>query len=230
MAPTTALVDALGTHGAAFMVISQVVANVMTLTVNVLAGARICFALSRDGIFPYSKYFRFVDPATQLPLRAVQLTTALAILLVSTVLASPVAFNALASYGIVAVATSYIFPIFGRISISRQQFDNERGPLYLGNWAIFLGWLACLYIIFIFIVLMLPTSYPITVSTFNFSPILVGISTIFLLFAWGIWGSKRFQGPGKPLKKRGNVQNDNEELLDDEEEDSNGNKKTFGIK
>lgn len=154
--------------------------------------SRITYAISRDKILPYSAYWHKMG-ANQLPVRAQFLCLGLCILLLLPVIGSPIAFYALASTATIAVDTSYIIPILGKLTVGAKDF--KPGEWNLGRFSVPLGIFVCVWISVLFVVLCLPQYYPVTAATFNFAPVMIGFITLLAFISWFAWGRKWFTGP-----------------------------------
>lgn len=85
--------------------------------------------------------------------------------------------------------------------MARKRF--EPAAWNLGRWSPFLGLIACLYILFLISVLVLPQLYPVTVETLNYAPITIGIVTVLSAGGWLFpkWGAMYwFEGPKKTIQ------------------------------
>lgn len=76
------------------------------------------------------------------------------------VIGSTVAFSAITATATIATNFSYLIPIVARYTVGRKNFVPARWNL--GKLSPFLGLVSTLYIMFLFVVLLLPQLYPVT--------------------------------------------------------------------
>ncbi|RFU33818.1 hypothetical protein B7463_g2493, partial [Scytalidium lignicola] len=163
-------------------------------------GKRVVFAISRDGVLPFSKYFRKLN-RNGIPTNAALLVGFLSIAISTAVIGSTVAFTAITATGTIAANFSYIIPIISRYTIGRKRFTPAAWNL--GHASQMMGLVAVLYILFLFTVLLLPQEYPVTAQTLNYAPICIGIVTVVSLVGWilpfGLGAWSWFHGPKKTI-------------------------------
>lgn len=135
------LVDCMGEDGAlvciAIIIICVWHCGLFSLTSN----SRMMFAFSRDGALP--KFFDYVDPKFQSPVRTVWLAAFLAFCLALPSLGSSVAFSAATSIATIGLYISYALPILIAL-IWPSNF--EKGPFNLGNFSRIVGGIACSWV------------------------------------------------------------------------------------
>lgn len=113
----------LGREGAAtFMVLLFLVSWACTVACA-MSISRVTYAVSRDRILPFSQYWHHMSDK-KMPVRAQWLCFVLCVLLLLPVIGSTIAFYALASTATIAVDTSYIIPIMGRLTVGRAAFKQ----------------------------------------------------------------------------------------------------------
>lgn len=182
------------THRALWIMVIMFVASNFCGTFCVTSNSRMLYAFARD--VPAMSWFKRVNQVTGTPINSIIIMVVCAGLLGLTMLGSTVAFNAIASIGIIGLIFSYLIPILLRLTIARKWF--KKGPFHLGPMSIIIGWVAIVWGLFICVVLMLPTSYPIDVQNLNYSPIALGGTILLSLIFWwmpGIGAIKWFKGP-----------------------------------
>jgi len=96
------------------------------------------------------------------------------------------------SIAVIGLYIAYGIPILLRL---RAGDSFQRGPWHLGRWSRPVGTIAVIWIGIIAILFVLPTTVPITLSSFNYSIVAVGV----VLVGTGVWwqasASKWFKGP-----------------------------------
>ncbi len=156
------------------------------------------YALSRVGGTPFSKVLRKVHPKLKVPVNAVWICAAFAILLGFPILRISVVFTAISSICTIGWVGSYAVPIFFRMIITKDKFHP--GPFYLGNvgsrWVCAIAFLWICYTCSMF---LLPTEYPITFSTFNYAPIALAIVLGAIMSWWAIDARHWFHGPVREI-------------------------------
>ncbi|KAI9034204.1 amino acid or gaba permease [Hyaloraphidium curvatum] len=163
-----------------------------------MSASRVTYAISRDGILPFSHYWHHMS-AAKMPVRAMWLCTGLSVLILLPVLGSTVAFTALSSTGTIAVDTSYLIPIAGRLTAARHTF--KPGEWNLGRLSIPMGTFVCIWITILFVCLCLPQLWPVTPQNFNFAPVMIGGITLISSLGWIFSGRKWFKGPQRLISE-----------------------------
>jgi amino acid transporter len=108
-------------------------------------------------------------------------------------LGSVVAFQAMVSIATIGLYVSYELPILFRITIGHKNFDP--GPFHLGKYSRFIGLVAVLWVCTVTVLFCLPTAYPITSQTLNYTPVLVGGVFLLALGSWVAYARFWFVGP-----------------------------------
>lgn len=184
---TTRLGGTVGT----LMFLIAIVAQFFCGTASITSNSRMIFAFARDDGMPKSKiWYKLND--RHVPLNALYLSITLAFILALPALFSTVVYSAVTSIAVIGLYIAYVIPVFLR-NIHKDRFKS--GPWTLGSWSPLIGWVAILWTVFGGILFMLPVSYPITVSNFNFTGVVFAIVWL-LLIPW-YWFSVRhwFKGP-----------------------------------
>ena len=154
------LVQLVGEKGAVAVLVFTWLDGILCMAVCILSAQRITFAIARDGILPFSKILSKVTRAHHLPVNACILIVVLSIAINAAVIGSYVAFSALTAAATVGTNLSYLIPIVARQTVGRDTFQPAKWNL--GRWSIPVSTVASLYIMFLFVVLMLPQYYPVT--------------------------------------------------------------------
>lgn len=155
------------------------------------------YALSRDKGIPYSHIWKKIHPKHKVPTNAVWLSAGVSILLGFPILKSNVAFTAIMSISTVGWVGGYAVPIFARIVMNENDF--KPGPFYLGRARRPINLIAFLWICYTCSVFLLPTLYPITWDTFNYSPVALGIGLSVIMLWWVLDARHWFTGPVKNI-------------------------------
>ncbi|CAI5944133.1 unnamed protein product [Closterium sp. NIES-64] len=134
-----------------------------------LASSRAIYAASRDGAMPWSRVWRTLSRRNRIPVRAIWLSTFIAITFGVPSFFSPTFFGTVAAVTSAAWLGTYGIVVFFRLIIPPHRF--KPGPFSLGRCARPLCVVALGYIVYTIGVFMAPIFYPITWETFNYAPI-----------------------------------------------------------
>jgi len=166
------LVQLIGPNGAVAILSLLWVDSTCATASCFLSAQRVTFAISRDGVLPFSKYFRRLNK-NKIPVHAAFLVCGLSIVITCAVIGSTVAFTAITATATIATNFSYLIPIVARHTVGRKRFQPAKWNL--GKWSPAFGVVAGMYILFLFCVLLLPQLYPVTsVRNFLIFPITRG--------------------------------------------------------
>lgn len=133
-----------------------------------MSAQRVTFAISRDGVLPFSRYFRRLN-ARRVPVHAAWLVLFLSVAITCAVIGSTVAFSAITATATIATNFSYLIPIVARHTVGRTEF--RPASFHLGKFSVIIGTIACLHIGFQFVVLLLPQIYPVTAVRCSSCPV-----------------------------------------------------------
>jgi amino acid transporter len=176
----------LGTLLFAVAVGAQFFCGMSSVTTN----SRMIYAFSRDDAMPFSRIWHRLDSG-RTPRNAIILATVCAF-----ILAIPSVVNFAAYVAITSIATIGLYVAYGIPILLRIRAKNfARGPWHLGNWSKPIGVIAVLWVIFISILFMLPTSNPTTPVTFNYTPVVVLGTLVILVIWWSVSVRHWFKGP-----------------------------------
>lgn len=205
------LIQLLGEPAAVAVLVILWIDSTCATTSCFMSAQRVTFAISRDGVLPFSKYFRKLN-ARRTPLHAAYLVLFLSVAITCAVIGSTVAFSAITATATIATNFSYLIPIAARHTVGRDAFQPAR--YNLGSWSVLIGTVSCLYIMFQFVVLLLPQIYPVTAETLNYAPICIGIVSLVSFSGWwlpfGLGGRYWFTGPKRTIDGFGQ---DSEEVV-----------------
>ena len=155
------------------------------------------FALSRDGGVPYSKILRKVNRRAQVPVNAVWVAAVCAMLLGIPILKLNVVFTAITSICTIGWVGGYAVPIFARMVIKDENF--KPGPFRLGRASRVVCLVAFLWSCYTCVIFLLPTTYPITLGTFNYAPVALGIVLAMVMGWWTFDARHWFKGPVREI-------------------------------
>jgi amino acid permease (GABA permease) len=190
--PAQIFIDAAGLTVGKLLLLIAIGAQLFCGMSSVTANSRMIYAFSRDGALPASSFWHRVNHRTRTPTNAIWLAAVFALILGLPYLWNPTAYAAVTSIAVIGLYIAYVTPTFLRL---RQGNDFKRGPWHLGRWSRPIGIIACLWVIFITILFMLPTVSPITVSNFNYTVFAVIAVVGFAGIWWLVSARKWFTGP-----------------------------------
>ena len=176
----------IGTLLFAVAVGAQFFCGMSSITTN----SRMIYAFSRDGAVPYSNIWHKLDHG-RTPRNAIVLSAVAAFILAIPTVFNFAAYVAITSIAVIGLYISYVLPILLRLLAK----EFHPGPWHLGRWSRPVGIISILWVVFISILFMLPTIQPITVVTFNYTPVVV-LGTLAILTIWWFVSVRHwFKGP-----------------------------------
>ena len=128
-------------------------------------------------------------------MNALALVGVITVLLSIVYIISTTAFNALIALQAMALAVSYVPPIFFIMVRKMRGEPLPDGPYKLGRYGVYVNLLALLYLIYIIIWMPFPSVLPIDGKTMNYAGPLLGAVIVGALLDWVISGRKRFEVP-----------------------------------
>ncbi|KIW91483.1 uncharacterized protein Z519_07449 [Cladophialophora bantiana CBS 173.52] len=193
------LVQLIGENGAVAILSMLWVDSTCATASCFMSAQRVTYAISRDGVLPFSFFFRKLSKR-KMAVNAALLVFVMSVAITTAVIGSAVAFSAITATATIATNFSYLIPIIARQTVGRKSFVPAKWNL--GRFSAPLAIVASAYILFLFAVLLLPQLYPVDADTLNYAPICIGIITIISLAGWffPVWGAMHwFQGPIKTI-------------------------------
>ncbi|GAC1378322.1 MAG: amino acid permease [Ktedonobacteraceae bacterium] len=176
----------LGTIFFAIAVGAQLFCGMSSITTN----SRMIYAFSRDGAVPFSNVWHRLDNG-RTPRNAIILAAVGAFILAIPSVVNFAAYVAITSIAVIGLYISYVLPILLRL-LSK---DFRPGPWHLGAWSKPIGVISILWVIFISVLFMLPTAWPLTAVTFNYTGVVVLGALILLTIWWFVSVRHWFTGP-----------------------------------
>ncbi|KAF5381880.1 hypothetical protein D9757_007582 [Collybiopsis confluens] len=161
----------------------------------VLAASRQTFAFSRDSALPFSSWLYRMNHYTKTPVNTVIFVAFFALLLGLLAFAGSVAINAVFSLAVTASYIAYAIPI-----AARWLGDNEfkPGPFSLGFMSLPISMTAVLFMFFLSIVILFPTTPQTDVPDMNYTVVVLG-GVLILSLTWYYFpkygGIHWFNGP-----------------------------------
>ncbi|MBB4687488.1 amino acid permease [Amycolatopsis jiangsuensis] len=190
--PAQIFIDATGAVTGKFLLLICIGAQLFCGMASVTANSRMIYAFARDGAIPGSKFWHRINKRTQTPTNAVWLAAGGALVLALPYLWSETAYAAVTSIATVGLYVAYVIPVFLRV---RRGAAFEKGPWNLGRWGKPIGIVATAWVAVIFVLFMLPQTAPVTVDTFNYTPIAFLVVLGGAALWWVLSARKWFTGP-----------------------------------
>ncbi|HYU77278.1 MAG TPA: amino acid permease [Ktedonobacteraceae bacterium] len=176
----------LGTLLFAVIFVAQFFCSMSSVTSN----SRMIYAFSRDGAVPGHNLWHSLNRG-RTPRNAIILAVVCSFILAVPTVVDFVAYVAVTSIAVIGLYIAYAIPIFLR------QFapDFKPGPWRLGVWSRPIGWIAVIWVAFVSVLFMLPTATPITLTNFNYTPVIV-VGVLVLVTIWWLVSARFwFKGP-----------------------------------
>ncbi|MFJ7211370.1 amino acid permease [Amycolatopsis sp. NPDC098790] len=190
--PAQIFIDATGAVTGKFLLLICIGAQLFCGMASVTANSRMIYAFARDGAIPGSGFWHKINKRTQTPTNAVWLGAGGALVLALPYLWSTTAYAAVTSIATVGLYVAYVIPVFLRV---RRGDSFERGPWHLGRWSKPVGIIATAWVVVIFVLFMLPQVSPVTVDSFNYTPIAFLVVLGGAALWWVLSARKWFTGP-----------------------------------
>jgi amino acid permease (GABA permease) len=190
--PAQVFANAIGATGAKLLLLVAIGAQLFCGMSSVTANSRMIYAFSRDGALPGSRLWHQVNKRTRTPTNAIWLAAAGALILGLPYLWNSAAYAAVTSIATIGLYIAYVSPTFLRL---RQGRNFKRGPWHLGRWSTVVGVIACIWVVFITILFVLPTASPITWSTFNYTIVALVVVIGYAGISWAVSAHRWFTGP-----------------------------------
>ncbi|MFC5906859.1 amino acid permease [Streptacidiphilus monticola] len=179
--PAQIFIDAVGATGGKLLLLVAIGAQLFCGMSSVTANSRMIYAFSRDGALPGSALWHRINKRTRTPTNGVWLAAAGAFLLGLPYLWNYTAYTAVTSISVIGLYIAYVIPTFLRLRLGDR---FQPGPWRLGRWSRPVGVVAVAWVVVITVLFMLPTTSPVTATSFNYAPVAV---LVVLGFAGGWW-------------------------------------------
>ena len=185
-------IQTVGKEVAVFFLFVTLIAIEFSNCANLTSAARMVYSFSRDGALPYSEVWYHVDPNIGSPARSIWFSIFVAFVLCLPGLWNSEALAALFSLTATGLYVSYMIPIILRVTVAKDTF--KPAEFNLGEYSVPMGWFSILWGLFMLFILFLPPTYPITVNSFNYSPVVLGLVVIYALSLWFCSAKDWFKG------------------------------------
>jgi len=159
-----------------------------------LANARMAWAFSRDGAFPFSKLWSNVNQYTHTPVNSVWLVVAFCTCLNLIGIGSTLTITAIFNVTAPALDISYIAVIIAHRWYKGSVVFHP-GPYTMGRWSKPVNAIAVTWVIFISFVLFFPTVKPITAANMNYAICVAAFIGLFSTVWWFAGARRTYTGP-----------------------------------
>lgn len=207
--------DSTGSKAGTCVLSGMIAIIVIVAGNNILAeGSRSIYAFARDHGLPFSNLFSRVSRKRQVPVNAVLLTLAVQLALDAIDFGTTTGFET-----VIAIATegfcksTYTLPLFSYTNIEDLSYAMALASRLLGFLtghkvhltgpftlplpiSITLNVLGLLFLLFAAITFNLPTTYPVTHESMNYTSAAIGVIAVIAVLTWLTTGRKHFAGPG----------------------------------
>lgn len=190
--PAQIFIDAIGKRGGEILLFIVIGAQFYCGMSSVTANSRMIYAFSRDGAIPGSGFWHRINKRTRTPTNSIWFAAVGAFILGLPYLFNATAYAAVTSIATIGLYIAYVIPVYLRL---RAGDSFRRGPWHLGRWSAPIGVVACIWVVFISILFVLPTVNPITRDTFNYAIVAVGAVFLYASVYWLVSARNWFTGP-----------------------------------
>jgi amino acid transporter len=190
--PAQIWIDAVGQSGGLIILFLVIGAQFFCGMSSVTANSRMIYAFARDGAIPGSSFWHRINHRTRTPTNSIWLAAVGAFILGLPYLYSPTAYFAITSIAVIGLYVAYVAPVFLRLRAGNRFIE---GPWTLGRWSRPIGIIATIWVAIIFVLFMLPQFLPITVASFNYTPVVFLVVLGGAALWWAVSAKNWFKGP-----------------------------------
>jgi amino acid transporter len=184
--------DAAGHGLGQFLLLIAIGAQFYCGMSSVTANSRMIYAFSRDGAVPGHRFWSKINKRTRTPTNSIWLAVVGAFILFLPYVWNPFAYAAVISIAVIGLYIAYAIPIFLRLKAGSS---FQPGPWNLGKWSRPIGIIAVSWVVLITILFILPTAFPLTVTNFNYTIVLVAAVLVGTGVWWMVSAKNWFKGP-----------------------------------
>ncbi|KAF2722515.1 putative GABA permease [Polychaeton citri CBS 116435] len=167
----------------------------LSVTNFMASTSRQIFAFARDEGLPFSRWVSKVNERTMMPVNSLIVVFVFVILICLIGLGSVVAFNAIVSLQVMALAGTYEVSLVSLIWRRLYGKPLPPAPWSLGRWGLPLNVFGVLYGLYLLAYSAMPSVYPVTTANFNWAPVMFGAVMLLSLSYYALWARKLYKGP-----------------------------------
>ncbi|SAM83401.1 related to UGA4-GABA permease-also involved in delta-aminolevulinate transport [Ustilago bromivora] len=175
----TIILNSCGKTGFMVIWVFMIIVNSMMGASMNLASSRQIFAFSRDGALPFSNWVYRTNSYTLTPVNSAWWSSACSAIYCLLGLINSVAVGAVFSLSVIGASIAYVIPILARLMAPDERFMP--GVWYLGDfWSKTVAWLSAIWLIFISIIVCMPSYVPVTAAAdMNYACVVTAATFIF---------------------------------------------------
>ncbi|SPC67941.1 related to UGA4 - GABA permease - also involved in delta-aminolevulinate transport [Ustilago sp. UG-2017b] len=175
----TIILNSCGKTGFMVIWVFMIIVNFMMGASMNLASSRQIFAFSRDGALPFSNWVYRINSYTLTPVNSAWWSSACSAIYCLLGLINSVAVGAVFSLSVIGASIAYVIPILARLMAPDDRFTP--GVWYLGDfWSKTVAWLSAIWLIFISIIVCMPSYVPVTAAAdMNYACVVTAATFIF---------------------------------------------------
>lgn len=194
--------NATGSNTGATAIMSITVALTIAAHHAIMACAsRQLFAFARDKGVPYHGWVSHTSPHFDVPVNAVIATFVAACLLYCISLGSSIAFDIIASVGLVSFTSSYLASIACIAWRRMKRLPLPETEFSMGRWGLPVNLLSLAFLSILFVMLFFPPSPSPPPSAMNWACVLYGAVLLFACCHYLVSGKKQYVGPVEYVRK-----------------------------
>ena len=159
--------------------------------------------MARDGVFPYSKYLRWIYERTKTPLANVIFVFVIDAILLLLQLASATAFEAIIAIATLGYQISYFMPILFRCTAARRTFPL--GEFHLGRFGLPIAMISSVWLGITSIIMLFPSTYPVTKDNMNYAVVIIAGVLVIAAIYWFASARHWFVGPKRTDEEKPKV-------------------------
>uniref|UniRef100_A0A0W0G407 Putative amino acid transporter n=1 Tax=Moniliophthora roreri TaxID=221103 RepID=A0A0W0G407_MONRR len=163
--------NAFGQKGTLTLWAFVVIVQYMMGSSMLLAASRQTYAFSRDHALPFSSWLYRMNSYTETPVNTVIFDAGIALLLGLLIFAGDSAINAVFAISVTGLYVAYAIPIVARF-VGKNDF--KPGPFNLGVFSLPVAVIAVLFMTFLGIVFLFPTTPQTDVADMNYTVVVLG--------------------------------------------------------
>ncbi|KAF8942093.1 hypothetical protein BGZ47_006901 [Haplosporangium gracile] len=172
--------DSTGTVFVAFVLTAIFFTGLMRLS----TATRTVYSFARDGGVPHSSYWNHLHPRRKIPQRVSWLVTIASMCCIFPFFwGNSVAFQWISSLGCITANISFVVPLCMRLT-HEGSLHFIPGNFTLGRCSKPLHILSIIWLSFLSLILMFPSTIPVTKNNFNYAPVVLVILTIVFVVSW----------------------------------------------
>ncbi|KAG0082897.1 hypothetical protein BGZ93_002154 [Podila epicladia] len=178
------IVETLGDHAAVTYLSMVLVAISFAGFARLVAATRVVYSFARDGGVPHSSYWNHLHPRRKTPQRVSWLVATVCMCCIFPFFwGNAEAFRWISSLACITANLCYVFPLWMRLT-REGKLHFIPGTFSLGPFSKLFHVISIIWLIGLSLVLMLPSTFPLTKNNFNYAPVALVALTILFAISW----------------------------------------------